>query len=94
MTHDAVVVVDLELVAELVCSARSVRREWGSRQQDVDDVLLVDAQIGRVERGDHVQTREATAADELELHQTTVASSTLDAHDPGLATERVSGPGP
>ena len=42
--------------------------------------MLVCGQISRVYGGDHVQTGEATAADELEEHHPNVTPMRLDAH--------------
>lgn len=78
MVRGVVTVTDLELVAELVGPARSVHAGnvgIGGQERD-SQALLHYGQVGRINGGDHVQTREATASDQLQLHETTVASTT------------------
>ncbi|MHB8275886.1 MAG: hypothetical protein ACYDC9_14200 [Dermatophilaceae bacterium] len=73
MANSAVTVMNVDLVAELVCSVRSVHKGAleSRRQESPDNLLLVHGKVCHVERGDHVQTREATTADRLQVHQTT-----------------------
>jgi hypothetical protein len=75
----AVALMYLELIAELVSAARSARVGccWGAcGQKRRDKVLLVRRQVGQVEAGDHVKPREATTADECEVHGLNVTPAT------------------
>ena len=76
----AVAVMDLELVAELVRSARSAHAGGdGVRGQERgDEVLLIRGQVGGVEARDHVQAREAATSDQSQVHEPTVTPVTLD----------------
>lgn len=97
---DAVPLVDLELVAELVSSAwlTTAERQGSCGQERRDESLLVCGQIGRVEAGDHVQTCEATTSDKLEVHHPKVMPghlpSPLAAHQNGRATSAIFRPDP
>src|ERR1035437_462640 len=61
----AIALPDLELVAELVCSAlwAHARAPQILGEQRGDDLLLVGGKVGSIDRGDHVQTRHTTTAD-------------------------------
>jgi hypothetical protein len=95
-THRVVAVLDLELVPELVRSARSTHA-WSPKilgEQSEDDILLVRGKVGRIGRGDHVQTGDATAADELHLHEDSLTATALGSSKLEISTTSVSGPGP
>lgn len=76
----AVAVMDLELVAELVRSARSPcsGRDGVRGQERGDEVLLIRGQVGGVEAGDHVQACETATSDQFQVHEPTVTPVTLD----------------
>ena len=83
----------LEVVAELVSAAPLARVGcWGAcGQKRRDQPLLVRGQVGRVEACDHVEPREATTADECEVHDSNVTSAAADAHS---SSSSFNGPGP